>query len=300
MRPSPRAFATVPGRFGRHSYASMTKKWDNRLRAFAEVVSIDAWHEGFESGKGKADLHADVVFGTGRLGGEPQSQVRFRLRVKRAELILIVPKTEPINISRRSINRFGSAMSMKRSIPQTRKKKGSAAGGGKFEVSQSGVSASASLTAGAVFEGKLEERLEGSQQVLAIRVTHRFSNADGCDHWAFEPTFGSILEGRAWVPGETPLATARDTRNDVGRSIPPVVRFEVRCLLEDLEIADIQLKNGSIFPAIGAAKNRLKAAEAYIRNKLVEAGLEVHGVSDPFDQIVLGSVVANEELPGNL
>jgi hypothetical protein len=279
----------------------MSKNWDNRLRAFAEVVSIDAWHEGFESGKGTADLHADVVFGTGRLGGEPESQVRFRLRVKRADLVLIVPETEPVDIPRRSINRFSSAMSMKRSITQTSEKKGSVAGGGKIEVSQSGgASASASLSAGAAFEGKLEERLEYSQQVLAIRVIHRFSNADGCDHWAFEPTFGPTLEGRAWVPEETPLATARDTRSHLGRGIPPVVRFEVRCLLEDLEIANIQLKRGGVFPAIGAAKNRMKAAEAYIRNQLLEAGLEVRGVSDPFDQIVLGSVVANAESPGNL
>ncbi len=222
----------------------MSKNQDNRLRAFAEVVSIDAWHDGFEAGKGKADLHADVMSGTGRLGGEPESQVRFRLSVKRAELVLIVPETEPVKISRRSINRLDSKMTMKRSFTKTTERKGSAAGGGKLEVGQSGVSASASLSAGAAIEGKLEEKLEGFQEVVAIRVTHRFSNADGCDHWAFDPTIRSSLEGRPWVPGETPLATAHDVRKDHGKSIPPVVRFEVRCFREDLEITDIQVKHG--------------------------------------------------------
>jgi len=42
----------------------------NRQRAFADVVSIDAWHDKFSPSKTKVNLYADVVFGTGRLGGE--------------------------------------------------------------------------------------------------------------------------------------------------------------------------------------------------------------------------------------
>jgi hypothetical protein len=44
----------------------MSRNADNRKRAFADVVTIDAWHEGFSDNRPRVDLHADVVFGTAR------------------------------------------------------------------------------------------------------------------------------------------------------------------------------------------------------------------------------------------
>ena len=63
----------------------MSQNFDNRKRSFADVVTIDAWHQAFDDQNSIVDLHADVVFGTARAGGETDSPVRFRLSVKRAE-----------------------------------------------------------------------------------------------------------------------------------------------------------------------------------------------------------------------
>ena len=43
----------------------MNNNMPNRLKVFADVVSIDAWHDKFTSNKTVVDLHADVVFSTG-------------------------------------------------------------------------------------------------------------------------------------------------------------------------------------------------------------------------------------------
>lgn len=78
----------------------------NRRRTFADVVAIDAWHETF-SGARRVSLHADVVFGTARVGGEMQSKVRFRLSVQRAELVLVTPESEPVSVDIESVSRDG-------------------------------------------------------------------------------------------------------------------------------------------------------------------------------------------------
>jgi hypothetical protein len=83
----------------------MSQNSDNRKRAFADVVTVDAWHEEFDDAHSKVDLHTDVVFGTARVGGEPESPVRFRLSVKRAEVVIIIPELEPVSVDRASVSR---------------------------------------------------------------------------------------------------------------------------------------------------------------------------------------------------
>ena len=48
--------------------------------------------------KSTADLHADVVFGVARVGGEADSPVRFRLSIKRAGIIVLIPESEPVRL----------------------------------------------------------------------------------------------------------------------------------------------------------------------------------------------------------
>jgi hypothetical protein len=83
----------------------MSRNADNRRRAFADVVSIDAWHAAFGAKRPRVDLHADVVFGTARVGGEVESPVRFRLSVKRAEVVVIIPDSEPVSVDPKSVAR---------------------------------------------------------------------------------------------------------------------------------------------------------------------------------------------------
>ena len=87
----------------------MVNNSENRRRAFADVVTIDAWHESFGPEVGTADLHADVVFGVARVGGETDSPVRFRLSIKRAEIIVLIPESEPVRVDKRSVSRDSPA-----------------------------------------------------------------------------------------------------------------------------------------------------------------------------------------------
>lgn len=273
----------------------MKKVDNNRLGALAEVISIDAWHEEFGTNKHRADLHADVVFSTGRLGGEKESQVRFRLAIKRAELVVILSETEPVEIDRRSIARHTEVATITQATTKTTKRVSSAGGGAKLEAAARGLSASAKLDAKTGIERKTEDKWTQSQEVPAIKVTHRLHIGDGTDRWGFEARGSETLEGRPWDPVKAPLLTLIDRRKDRSRGLPPSVRLEIRCLREDLQIHDIVLKDERLHQRIMrrvGKENRLKAAEAYIRNQLEEAGLEFGDLRDAFSKLTLAHAFA--------
>jgi hypothetical protein len=83
----------------------MSRNLNNQKRAFADVVSIDAWHRPFDKKHPTVDLHAHVVFDTARVGGEPESPIRFRLSLRQAEVILVIPENEPVFVDRKSVAR---------------------------------------------------------------------------------------------------------------------------------------------------------------------------------------------------
>jgi len=78
---------------------------DNRRRALAEVVTAEAWHAAFSNEKPQVDLHVDVAFGRGRIGGGDSSGVRFRLSLRRAEIVVILPELEPVRVATATVRR---------------------------------------------------------------------------------------------------------------------------------------------------------------------------------------------------
>lgn len=96
----------------------------NQSRAFADLVSIDAWHDQFGDGVQSVSLHADVTFGRAPFGAESESNVTFRLSVKEAELVLVVPSTEPAIVDKRTVLRLGRPPSAVRRVasPKLRRK----------------------------------------------------------------------------------------------------------------------------------------------------------------------------------
>jgi hypothetical protein len=97
--------------------------------------------------------------------------------------------------------------------------------------------------------------------------------------------------------GGIEIATFVDKRSNRKKGIAPSVRLEIRCAREDLDIRDIELKNSSLWEGLihqPGSMNRLKAAEAYIRNKLEEADLEIGDISDKFAKITLADIIAND------
>jgi hypothetical protein len=267
----------------------------NHRRVFADVLSIDAWHDKFSAETAAVDLHADVVFDTARAGGEAESPVRFRLSMKRAELSVIISETEPLGVNKRSVSRSGGVKTETRSFEQTTEVVGAMAGDAKLAVAPSRIFGSLGATAQAEAKRAEKSKWKRTEEVAIIKVTYRFDNFEKCDRWTFEPGIGPILDGRPWLALESPLLQLVDQRNDRTRGIEPSVRLVIRCLREDLDISDIEIKNPTARERISASvsSNRMKAAEAYIRNKLEEAGLEVGDISDKFGKITLADVFAN-------
>jgi hypothetical protein len=267
---------------------------DNRRRMFADVVSVDAWHDEFDYRKKRVDLHADVVFGTARLGGERESEITFRLSLRRAELVVIVPETEPVRIDRASISRDAPEMRVEKTMTRETTVATKAKAATSISVSQSGTSAS--LSGGVEGEANAveKEKLEASETLRLMLVTQS-TDEDGHCRWAVTPQTREVLDGRPWNAIKEPRLTLVDQRRDRLQGLPPTVRVEVRCLREDLIIEDIQPKDPTLLEKVQAKAgfgNRLKAAEAYIRNRLLEEGLEVGEIADKFAGLTLASVIA--------
>lgn len=272
----------------------MTRDADNRKRAFADVVTIDAWHESFHGERTKVDLHADVVFGKARVGGETASPVRFRLSVRRAELVVVIPPFEPVSVDRSSVSRDNPDRQLRLTKTMERSARGTAKGALSVSASNKRFSGAVSSDVSAQSDISRNTKLEVS--ATAQFFVTQSKTPDGNYRWAIEPSTSTILEGRAWDPVKEPRLKLVDERKDRSKGLPPVVRVEVHCRREDLVIEDVRIKDESLWKKlkgrVGFA-NRLAAAEAYIRDRLRTEGLQVEDIHDEFGKLTLGSVSAD-------
>jgi hypothetical protein len=274
----------------------MSGNSENRKRVFADVISVDAWHPSFENETRKADLCADVVFGIARVGGEEESPVRFRLSIKRAEVVIVIPETEPVRVEKSSVVRSAPP------VPQGTVKSRSAVDvkargkiGSSLAASSAGINASASTEFGAESGVEATHVVESENALLQMIVTSS-TTVEGYYRWAIESANGKPLLGRPWDSNEPRLRLV-DQRRGSKDALAPIVRLEVRCRREDLVITDLELKDGSLWASIkrqAGFKNKMAAAESYIRDRLTKEGLEVRHFSDKFGVLTLGNVIAEE------
>jgi hypothetical protein len=267
---------------------------DNRKRAFADVVAIDAWHQDFDGDGPKVDLHADVVFGTARVGGEQEAPVRFRLSVKRAEIVVVIPETEPATVDIASVSREAPELHGQITEIVEKQTHASAKAGLTGTMASSGPSVSAELGASAQGSIASSSKVEITGTVRFMTVTQS-KNSEGYYRWIVQSRNGEPLMGRPWNGAEKPRLKLIDQRKDKTKGIPPTVRVEVRCRREDLIIEDLELKEESLWQSLSSKRghrNRMVAAESYIRDRLVEEGLDVRNIEDVFGQLTLGSATA--------
>lgn len=272
----------------------MATTLSNRRRAFADVVSIDAWTGDFSKGT-EVSFHADVVFGSARVGGEADAPVRFKLRVKRAEVVLVISDFEPVKVDPKTVFRGTPEPEVQISALEERSTNANARGA-------FGVNASTSA-----IDGKVEIGASGETSITAKRRTETTSSArsmhvkqsksaEGYYRWEIKANDQKTLDGRPWNSSE-PNARLVDQRPEGSTSLPPSVRVEVRCRREDLVIDDLEVKNEGLMSKIrrkAGYKNRMAAAVSYIRDELLKEGLHVANIEDAFGQLTLGSVIAHE------
>lgn len=267
----------------------------NNRKVLSEVVSLEAWQQATEHAS-HLSLHADVVFREGRIGGEDNSKLRFKLRVKRAELILIIPETEPVSVVRSSVSRDTIAVAGTKVA--TQKKSALSALKAKMGIGTPNGGYPLSGNAGFSVDGSksLEEVIEHKQAFSAIDVEQSLTQ-EGHYKWELTTIVGPALSGRPWDCNLHPRLTLIDERKDRSKGIPPVVNIRIRCLREDLIISDIAIKDESKWRKVikgNGFKNRYIAAEAYIRQMLAREGFDQADISDPFCAIDLAYVSVDQ------
>ena len=246
----------------------------------------------------KVDLHIDVVFQTGRVGGEEASPVRFRLGLRRAEVVLIIPPHEPIKVDRASVSRDQPKLEGTISRSVERKSQSGISAEGNVGISNSkGAFGSLGASLGGKQETTTDEKVLLEGQFKLMDVTQS-TTADGFYRWLVSPRNGEKLDGRPWDAQEDVRLKIVDQRPENTKSVPPTVRVEVRCKKEDLLIEGIEIKNKEswkIAKKRQGFKNRMAAAEAYIRSKLYEEGLQVSNFEDVFGDVTIASAAADSE-----
>lgn len=262
----------------------------NRAKLLADIVSIDAWHAAFSEERAVVDLHIDVVFRTTRVGGESSSPVRFTLSIKNAEVILVIPENEPIDVLASSVKRHGTPTKVVRET-KTQSSANLQAG------------ASIAVEGGAKFKGNigghaaksLEENIVSSQEILEMMCLTS-KTREGNYRWELRAVDGAALHGRGWQADESICKIKR--REIYGSNIEPSIRVDVRCFRQDLIIDNLELKNEELWQRVNfgnASKKRLAAAEEYIKNRILEEGLQCVDVSEPYALMTIASVIACNE-----
>ncbi|KQZ33802.1 hypothetical protein [Caulobacter sp. Root1472] len=270
----------------------------NRRRALADLVGLDAW-KGAPDKQGRFTLHVDVAFGASRVGGDVEEKVRFRLSLKRAEVVVIVPETEPAAVDKASVARVNDAASRVKSTKTRTSATKIAAGGSLLAgVSAKGPKAEAKASANASAQAARSATTTSTRQTASLMVCQG-KTEDGDYRWVVTPALdGERLEGHPWDAGDAPRLKVRDTRKDREKGIEPTVRVQVRCLREDLVISDIVLKDAKLWHKLSQSpthRNRIAAAEAVIRDRLMKAGL-VHGALDePYAEMCLAEATVGED-----
>jgi hypothetical protein len=277
----------------------MSDNSENRRRALAEVVTLDAWHDEFNDQASKVDLHVDVVFESGRIGGEPESPVRFRLNIRQADVVVVVPESEPVAVDKRSVSRDSPPYHGQMTETFERAARGSVKGSAVASASTTGISASATTEIGGEASVASSKKLEITATLQLMLVTQAMT-PDGHYRWSLRPSDGSVLRGRPWDAKQAPRLKIIDQRKHRKKGIPPTVRVEVRCKREDLDISEVVLKDETLFEATRRRvgfRNRQAAAEAYIRDRLAKEGLAIRNFADSFGELTLASILAGPQPP---
>ena len=259
----------------------MAKIGDNNPRAFGDTVSLDAWRTPFDGKTGLADLHVQVVFSDGRIGGL-DAPVRFRLQLRRAEVHVLRDAAQVLQIRSSSV-KPGPNSGRERTVIATLE----------TEVStKTGVTLSQTPVAELGKQKKHILKQEVTTKDDGQSVTFVSMRVE--DGYVFRVSSeNELLEGVPW-DSSTPILSYSDTSAPRRKGEPPELRVELRCRREDMRIYDIELTNPNDSLANYSA-NKVMAVEQYIKSELISTGFMVGDISDPFSEVILADVSPVEE-----
>lgn len=268
---------------------------DNTLRTLAGSIAVDGWIGEFGD-DGKASVYVDVVFREGVFGDDASALIRFKIKLKRAEVILRPVDGSPIKVEKQSVARTYSKVSGKKTSKKQKTAKRSLFGGLALDSSK-GISAKA----GANAEKGISEQedLELSEEITSFLCQH-FIESDGVYGWELGAGDGAenYLEGAPWDVTEEPrLRVRRDGNSDIDEQ--PAMLVEIRCRREDIEIIDLEEKDPQGRQVGSAKKQRqanLVAAEQIIKEELQKAGFfAAQDMSENTSKLVIADKIILED-----
>ena len=268
---------------------------NNTQRSLKNVVSIDGWIGTFGD-DGRASVHVDVVFAEGRFGGEPSHKVKFRVSLKKAEVMVRIPEGEPLVFVKSTVARTPPGPTLARETKQS--KTLSAGAKAEFSISPTAVDGSLSADAGAAVSTQTTDILQ--TEVMEFLCQH--FPEDGDFGWRLHHReVGNTLLGSPWDANVSPRVLVERGTGQNAMGDAPTIKVEVRCLREDLHIEGLEAIDPSITEQLRNMVNgdaNRAAAEQIIKEELMRSGFL--GVPDALDngyvQIVVADVIISEEM----
>lgn len=268
----------------------------NQVRNLSEVVTLEAWHSAAGADR-RADLCVNVAFGGGRIGGAADDEVRFKLTLRQAEVVVVIPQGEPARVDPGSVRRGGR----RRTGTATETTRSGHEASAEFGASMDAAAAKGAIKAAAGTKASAahERKVELTEAIGSIAIEHG-QDENGSHRWTLTPSPGGVLNGRVWFDEEQRRLTVIDTRADRARGLPPTVRVEVRCRREDLHITEVVLNDEAAWRRLLQSplhRNREIAAIAYLKNRLFTEGLlqgDEGDLTNPYARLTLAAVAAEE------
>ena len=274
---------------------------NNKRRTLQRLAVTRAWFDPVPGADApRYALHMDVAFQEERLGGGEGDPVRFRVALKRCEIVVVIPLgAKGLRVDPRTIasGQGPATVSVERRLMASSEAEGSV----DFALAPAGAAAGVSVSASAKRARELEAT---TRQSLPVLLGTRSLSQEGDPSWTIKRTDGTdILEGMLWdarqdeprfeLVDRRPIEE-RDREHRTG--LHTTVKVEVRCKREDLEITDIALTDQETVSRVAKwanHKKKAKVAEAFIKHRLQQEGLRVGDIHEPFSDLVVGDLLVS-------
>lgn len=265
---------------------------NNQKRYLSQVLSLDAWHDKISTDSGSS-VHVELSFHSGRLGGD-NSEFPFTFNISLRKALLSVEVEHPLEIDRRTIARSipGNQAELTKIIDTHNVAKSNASFGGKISPASMHVSASGSMQLDS--QVSQEEKMKIIQAIPGIIAIPKPVNSQSYS-WELIPGHSESLDGQPWHPVDEPRLKTLPAKKK--SKLSPSVKIKLSCLLEDINITDLKLKDErpiAIIKEMAINKMNMKAAIQHLKLSLGEMQLEAGQLDDRFSRLLIADMLASE------
>lgn len=272
------------------------KNEDNTHRSLQQLVSVNAWFIQDRDAKRRFTLHADVSFSEERLGGGTETQIVFKLAVKRCDIIFLLPYEAPFHVDPSTVH--SPRPLNPRTVIQTETAQKSAKGKGTLTLNPAKFFGNGEASVSAGID---TSRIVTSEQEVGI-YHERWKMVRGNHAWSVDgrELNNRRLAGPVFDPKKNPRLTIIDDRSeetkarDSQNKLEPVACIQVRCLREDIDIYDIAYKNPDRQKKFEMSRHKdikLLTAREILKEALLREGLVAGDlIGDPYAEMTICDV----------